>query len=109
LNGTTLTVTDDRLNYSNKQVAHVDELPQLQVLSEEEYNKLEEINEDTYYYTYDNEESLATKSDLSTAIASVTQQLESVSSTMVSKEIYDTLVARVTAIEAFIASLKPEN
>jgi hypothetical protein len=109
LNGTTLTVTDDRLNYSNKQVAHVDELPQLQVLSEEEYNKLEEINEDTYYYTYDNEESLATKSDISTAIASVTQQLESVSSTMVSKETYDALVARVTAIEAFIATLKPEN
>ena len=109
LNGATLTVTDDRLNYSNKQVAHVDELPQLQVLSEEEYNKLEEINEDTYYYTYDNEESLATKSDLSTAVASVTQQLESVSSTMVSKEVYDALVARVTAIEAFIETLKPEN
>lgn len=109
LNGATLTVTDDRLNYSNRQVAHVDELPQLQVLSEEEYNKLEEINEDTYYYTYDNEESLATKSDLSTAIASVTQQLESVSSTMVSKDVYDTLVARVAAIEEFIATLKPEN
>ena len=109
LNGATLTVTDDRLNYSNKQVAHVDELPQLQVLSEEEYNKLEEINEDTYYYTYDNEESLATKSDLSTAVASVTQQLESVSSTMVSKEVYDALVARVAAIEAFIETLKPEN
>ena len=109
LNGATLTVTDDRLNYSNKQVAHVDELPQLHVLSEEEYNKLEEINEDTYYYTYDNEESLATKSDLSTAVASVTQQLEAVSSTMVSKETYDALVARVTAIEAFIATLKPEN
>lgn len=109
LNGATLTVTDDRLNYSNKQVAHVDELPQLHVLSKEEYNKLEEINEDTYYYTYDNEESLATKSDLSTAVASVTQQLEAVSSTMVSKEVYDTLVARVAAIEAFIATLKPEN
>lgn len=109
LNGATLTVTDDRLNYSNKQVAHVDELPQLQVLSEEEYNKLEEINEDTYYYTYDNAESLATKSDISTAIASVTQQLESVSSTMVSKEVYDTLVARVAALEAFIETLKPQN
>ena len=107
LNGTSLTVTDDRLNYSNKQVAHVDELPKLQVLSEEEYNNLEEINEDTYYYTYDNEESLATKSNLSNAIASVTQQLELLSSTMVSKDVYDTLVARVAALEEFIATLKP--
>ena len=38
------------------------------MLSLKEYGDLEEVSETTYYYTYDDEESLVTKTDLSKEI-----------------------------------------
>lgn len=107
-----VSVQDNRLNYDGNPLAHVSELPSLRVLPQTEYDALESVDDETYYYTYDGEEHLVTKSELNSATSSIQSQLNQVGlnlSQMVTKETYDELVARVVALEEFISTLSQDT
>lgn len=67
LNGLDITNTDDKLKANGELIAIVDDIPNLEVLTQSEYDIREEngnLEEDVYYYTYDGEERLVTNEDL---------------------------------------------
>lgn len=66
LNESSITIEDNSLSVDNNKLAFVQDVPKVEVLSQTDYNKKteSELDSNTYYYTYDDEESLATKSDL---------------------------------------------
>lgn len=77
LKGKPITVVEDRLQINSKTLAELEDIPIIEVLPQSEYDnkKPEEINEDTYYYTYDGEVRLVTSTDLSKEIARLQQQI----------------------------------
>lgn len=77
LKGKPITVVEDRLQIDSKNLAELEDVPIIEVLPQSEYDnkKPEEINEDTYYYTYDGEVRLVTSTDLSKEIARLQQQI----------------------------------
>ena len=105
-----LTTSESSLLYNTKPLATIDEVPVLHVLSQSEYEALgESVDETTYYYTYDNDESLVTKTELTTAIAGVNSTVETLGSTLskyVLKSDFDALALKVKELEDFIATLK---
>lgn len=108
-----LTTSESSLLYNTKPIATIDEVPVLHVLSQSEYEALgESMDETTYYYTYDNDESLVTKTELTTAIAGVNSTVETLGSTLskyVLKSDFDALALKVKELEDFIATLKEPN
>ena len=72
LNESNITTDADRIIVNDdKLVAYTSDLIKVEVISQETYDVLEQenkINEDTYYYTYGDNDILATKSDLQKAI-----------------------------------------
>lgn len=66
LQGTNISVKNDRLNVNSKIIAEVEDIPVIEVLPQSEYDKKkpEEIKEGTYYYTYDGDIRLVTNTDL---------------------------------------------
>ena len=66
LNESSVVMAEDHLSVNDKDIAFVDEVPKVEVLSQTDYDNKseEELDSNTYYYTYDNEESLVTKSEL---------------------------------------------
>jgi hypothetical protein len=82
-------------------------------MSKSEYESLgESVDETTYYYTYDDNESLATKTDLATAVAGVSSTVQTLGSTLskyVLKTDFDALALKVKELEDFIATLKEPN
>lgn len=77
LKGKPITVVEDRLQINSKTLAELEDIPIIEVLPQSEYDnkKPEEINEDTYYYTYDGEVRLVTSTDLSKETARLQQQI----------------------------------
>lgn len=77
LKGKPITIAEDRLQIDSKTLAELEDIPIIEVLPQSEYDnkKPEEINEDTYYYTYDGEVRLVTSTDLSKEIARLQQQI----------------------------------
>ena len=55
---TSLSSEQGRLTVNNKQIANLEEVPKIEVISQAEYDKLEIRNPDVFYYTY-GEKSLA--------------------------------------------------
>lgn len=67
LQETPITIKEERLNVNSKVIAEISDLPILEILTQTDYNEKEksgEINEDTYYYTYDGDIRLVTNTDL---------------------------------------------
>lgn len=77
LKGKPITIVEDRLQIDSKTLAELKDIPIIEILPQSEYDnkKSEEINEDTYYYTYDGEVRLVTSTDLSKEIARLQQQI----------------------------------
>lgn len=77
LKGKPITIAEDRLQIDSKTLAELEDIPIIEVLPQSEYDnkKPEEINEDTYYYTYDGEVRLVTSTDLSKETARLQQQI----------------------------------
>ena len=105
--------SESGLQYNGKTLATSDEVPELYVMSQKEYEALgESLDEETYYYTYDTEESLVLKSELTSAIAGVNQTIETLGTKLsetVTKTEFDKLILRVKELEDFIATLKEPN
>lgn len=66
LKGKPITTVEDRLQIDSKTLAKLEDIPVIEVLSQVDYDKKkpEDINKDTYYYTYDGEVRLVTNEDL---------------------------------------------
>lgn len=67
LQGKAITIQEDRLTVDSKIIAEVNDIPVIEVLPQKEYDALEKvgnIKEETYYYTYDGEVRLITNEDL---------------------------------------------
>lgn len=77
LKGKPITIVEDRLQIDSKTLAELKDIPIIEILPQSEYDnkKPEEINEATYYYTYDGEVRLVTSTDLSKEIAKLQQQI----------------------------------
>lgn len=77
LKGKPITVVEDRLQINSKNLAELEDVPVIEVLPQSEYDnkQLEEIDENTYYYTYDGDVRLVTSTDLSKETARLQQQI----------------------------------
>ena len=77
LNGNTLEGNDERLQYNEVAVANVEDIPEIKILSQEEYDNLDEseIKEDVYYYTFDGDNTYVTKTELERSSARLQQQI----------------------------------
>jgi hypothetical protein len=66
LGGKKLEGTEKRLQYNAVEVANLDDIPEIQILTQEEYDNLPEsdIKDDVYYYTFDGDNIYVTKNDL---------------------------------------------
>lgn len=71
LNNTEIEIVDNRLSVGGTLVANSDDLLKVEVLTQSDYNNKEskgEIDEEVYYYTYEDENPMATKEDLQKAL-----------------------------------------
>ena len=71
LNNTEIEIIDNRLSVGGTLVASSDDLLKVEVLTQSDYNNKEskgEIDEEVYYYTYEDENPMATKEDLQKAL-----------------------------------------
>ena len=109
----TLVDSEQGLQYNDQTIALAKDVPNVQVMSKSEYESLgESVDETTYYYTYDDNESLATKTDLATAVAGVSSTVQTLGSTLskyILKTDFDALALKVKELEDFIATLKEPN
>lgn len=91
---TRITSDTNHIYANNNPLAELDDIPKMQVLTKTEYDSLNEqskIDSETYYYTYDDVESLATKEDLKQESARI-----------------DDLLLRITQLEDLVKSLTSE-
>ena len=76
LSGTSLSNEGGALIFNSNPIAKVSDIPVIEVLPQEEYDKLTEKDEDTYYYTFDTDNIYVTKSELETKISGLQQQIQ---------------------------------
>ena len=105
LKGKSITIVEDRLQIDSKTLAELEDIPIIEVLPQSEYDnkKPEEINEDTYYYTYDGEVRLVTSTDLSKEIARLQQQINVLFQGGTAEDIESTLEVIFLPIETWNA------
>lgn len=105
LKGKPITIAEDRLQIDSKTLAELEDIPIIEVLSQSEYDnkKPEEINEDTYYYTYDGEVRLVTSTDLSKETARLQQQINVLFQGGTAEDIESTLEVIFLPIETWNA------
>lgn len=105
LKGKPITVVEDRLQINSKTLAELEDIPIIEVLPQSEYDnkKPEEINEDTYYYTYDGEVRLVTSTDLSKETARLQQQINVLFQGGTAEDIESTLEVIFLPIETWNA------
>lgn len=104
INDLKLEQVDDRISINSKSVAHVEDLPNIQVLTQLEYENLDVKDEKAYYYTYDSEDSLVTQSELQTSLQGIQQSIDLLNQTVVTKSELESLKARIEALEQAIQS-----
>ena len=77
LGGKKLEGTDKRLQYNDVEVANLDDVPEIQILTQEEYDNLPESDkkDDVYYYTFDGDNIYVTKNELDRTSARLQQQI----------------------------------
>lgn len=76
LNESTLVVADNKLMVDDSILATTNEVPKILVLTQEEYDTLEQKNSETYYYTFDDDEIYITKSVLDEKIKTLNSQMK---------------------------------
>ena len=105
LKGKPITIVEDRLQIDSKTLAELEDIPIIEVLPQSEYDnkKLEEIDEDTYYYTYDGEVRLVTSTDLSKETARLQQQINVLFQGGTAEDIESTLEVIFLPIETWNA------
>ena len=105
LKGKPITIVEDRLQIDSKTLAELEDIPTIEVLPQSEYDnkKPEEIDEDTYYYTYDGEVRLVTSTDLAKETARLQQQINVLFQGGTAEDIESTLEVIFLPIETWNA------
>ena len=93
LNGSLVEVQDGIFQVNSEAMAKVSEVPVIEILTQKEYDDLEDKDEDTYYYTYDEDTIYVTQAEL-------TQKLEAMQAQI------NALVQTVGALEKAIEDLQ---
>ena len=93
LNGNVVSVQEGVLQVNSQSIAKVSEVPNIEVLPQDEYDKLENIDENTYYYTYDGNTIYVTQTELTTKLKLMQDQI-------------DVLSKSIDALEKTIEDLK---
>ena len=93
LNDKVIEVVDSDLIYDNTILAKTSDIPKIKILSQVDYEKLENIDESTYYYTFDGSVRLVTESEMDIEIQRLQQQI-------------DILNTSITLLEQRIAKLE---
>lgn len=75
LNESTLVVNDSKLIIDESTLATTDEIPKILVLTQDEYDALEQKNSETYYYTFDSNEVYVTKAVLDATVKTLRDQI----------------------------------
>ena len=105
LKGKPITIVEDHLQIDSKTLAELEDIPTIEVLLQSEYDnkKPEEIDEDTYYYTYDGEVRLVTSTDLAKETARLQQQINVLFQGGTAEDIESTLEVIFLPIETWNA------
>ena len=77
IGGKQLTNDTSRLKFDESELANLEDIPEIKILSQEDYDNLEEseIQEDVYYYTFDGDNIYVTKNELDRTSARLQQQI----------------------------------
>lgn len=86
LNNSVVSVQEGVLQINSEAIAKTSEIPNIEVLSQAEYDELETIDEDVYYYTYDEDTIYVTQSELTQKLKTVQDQINILSQTVGSLE-----------------------
>lgn len=76
LNGNVVSVQEGVLQVNSQSIAKVSEVPNIEVLPQADYDKLENIDENTYYYTYDEDTIYVTQAELTRKLKSMQDQID---------------------------------
>ena len=105
LSGKKLEGTEKRLQYNAVEIANLDDIPEIQILTQEEYDNLPEsdIKDDVYYYTFDGDNIYVTKNELDRTSARLQQQINTLFKGGTAEDIESTLEVIFLPIETWNA------
>ena len=92
----TITSDEGNVKVNNLQLAKISDLPTIQVMSQEDYDNLPSKDNDTYYYTYDDDVIYVTKQELDTKVGKLQQDIA-------------TLITRIETLENLVEQLSNSN
>lgn len=95
---------DSELKYNSELIAKKSDIPEIQIMSQTDYDNLEEKNEDVFYYTYiDDNDPYVTKTDLNTLISQLQETINALGTAN------SELSSKINLLEAKIKELHPEE
>lgn len=75
LDGKKLEGTETRLQYNDVEVANLEDIPEIKILSQKDYDNLSDKKDDVYYYTFDGDNIYVTKEDLDRTSSRLQKQI----------------------------------
>ena len=92
------------LKYNSELIAKKSDIPEIQIMSQTEYDNLEEKNKDVFYYTYiDDNDPYVTKKDLNTLISQLQETINALGTAN------SELSSKINLLETKIKELHPEE
>lgn len=82
INGSVVDVQEGILQVNSEAIAKKSEVPKIEVLPQADYDKLETIDETTYYYTYDGNVTYVTQTELNQKLEYMQEQINTLSKTI---------------------------
>lgn len=95
LSGKDVVVQNDTLEVNSEPLAKSSEVPNIEVMSQTDYDNLETKEANTYYYTYDEGISYVTQSELNQKLQAIQDQI-------------DELTSLITTLDSYIKEVHPE-
>ena len=82
INGSVVDIQEGILQVNSEAIAKKSEVPNIEVLPQADYDKLETIDENTYYYTYDGNVIYVTQTELNQKLEYMQEQINTLSKTI---------------------------
>ena len=82
INGSVVDIQEGVLQVNSEAIAKKSEVPNIEVLPQADYDKLETIDENTYYYTYDGNVVYVTQTELNQKLEHMQEQINTLSKTI---------------------------
>ena len=82
INGSVVDVQEGILQVNSEAIAKKSEVPNIEVLPQADYDKLETVDENTYYYTYDENVAYVTQTELKQKLEYMQEQINTLSKTI---------------------------